>query len=153
MAPTNAAARLIGGDTAHALCKLPLESSTNSRLRLGPKILYKFQHFWDQTVFAWHDEISMQSSTNFYWIGRRMSQAKAIRKDEQDVECFGGLAMGMAGDFLQIPPVSKSTSRNPSLAVVVDDEGNFETTTDNGERTVHKATRIHRAGFQLWRQF
>ena len=114
MAPTNAAARLIGGDTAHALCKLPLESSTNSRLRLGPKILEKFQQFWDPTVFAWHDEISMQSSTNFYWIGRRMSQAKAIRKDEKDIECFGGLAMGMAGVFLQIPPVSKSTSRNPS---------------------------------------
>ena len=152
MAPTNAAARLIGGDTAHAMCKLPLEAGA-ARFHLSHKILEQFQQYWDGSLFTWHDEISMQSSQNLYWIGRRLCQAMAEQTADDDDDAFGGLAVGTAGDFMQIPPVSKTQSQHHSLAVVVDDDGNFETETDKGDVTIKSASRIHRAGFARWRKF
>ncbi len=153
VAPTNAAARLIGGDTAHAVCKLPLEAKDGAPRHLTHKVLEAFQQDWDPTLLLWHDEISMQSTTNFYWMGRRLSQAKALRAPELESGAFGDLAIGVAGDFLQIPPVSKRNGSQHSLATVVDQEGCFETVTDDGKRTAKKATRYHRAGFLLWRRF
>ena len=61
LAPSNAAARLLGGDTLHALCKLPFgKSQLNSKKgRLAKTTLRRHQQKWKNVVAAFLDEISM----------------------------------------------------------------------------------------------
>ena len=61
LAPSNTAARLLGGDTMHALCKLPFGNArlTSKRGRLSSHILQKHRQTWRRAVAAFLDEVSM----------------------------------------------------------------------------------------------
>ena len=112
LAPSNAAARLLGGDTIHALCKLPFG---NARLRskagkLAAHTLRQHRKKWETAIACFLDEISMISADQLLQADVRMRQAK--QKPEQ---MFGALGLNLCGDFLQLPPVDKDGSRK-SLA-------------------------------------
>ena len=118
LAPSNAAARLFGGDTVHALCNLP---SGNARLtckrgRLTKGKLCALQRSWHSTIAAFLYDVSMISAAQFYYCDVRMRQAK------QNVEHqFGGLALNICGDFLSLPPVDKDNSRR-SLTMLYEED-------------------------------
>ena len=78
LAPSNAAARLLGGDTIHALCKLPFG---NARLRskagkLAAHTLRQHRKKWETAIACFLDEISMISADQFLQADVRMRQAK-----------------------------------------------------------------------------
>ena len=60
-APTNTAARLIGGDTVHALFKLPRGALHSKRGQLPRATLKALQKKWATTTVAAIDEISALS--------------------------------------------------------------------------------------------
>ena len=66
---------------------------------------------WKSTIAAFMDEVSMISSEQFHQSDVRMRQA--MMNSEHP---FGGLAVNICGDFLQLPPVDKDGSRR-SLAM------------------------------------
>ena len=105
LAPSNAAARLLGGDTIHSLCKLPFGSkiSLNSKKgRLKKSTLRAHRKKWMQSIAAFIDEISMVPADQFLQCDVRMRQAKM----KPEIR-FGGLAVNLCGDFLQLPPVGR----------------------------------------------
>ncbi|MCP4468649.1 MAG: AAA family ATPase, partial [Halieaceae bacterium] len=119
LAPSNAAARLLGGDTLHALCKLPWGKArlTSKKGRLQKSTLELHRKNWRTAVAAYIDEISMVSSDQFLQCDVRFRQAKM-----QPSHRFGGLALNVCGDFLQLPPVDKDGTRK-GLAVPLNDYG------------------------------
>ena len=119
LAPSNAAARLLGGDTLHALCRLPFGKATlkSKRGRLGKTSLRSHRQQWDSVVQAFLDEVSMIPSDQLLQCDVRMRQAKM-----QEQQRFGGLCTVLCGDFLQLPPVDKHGTRK-SLAKPVDASG------------------------------
>ena len=116
LAPSNAAARLLGGDTIHALCKLPFGHAalSSKKGRLTSDKLQALRRKWSNSVAAFLDEVSMIAADQFLQCDVRMRQAKM----RSDLFC-GGLALNICGDFLQLPPVDKDGSR-PSLAMDLD---------------------------------
>lgn len=64
LAPSNAAARLLGGDTLHSLRKLPFGNArlTSKKGRLGATKLRSHRKLREDTVAAYMDEVSMISS-------------------------------------------------------------------------------------------
>jgi len=122
LAPSNAAARLLGGDTIHAMLKLPFGKATltskKGRLTKGTLSIHKRK--WASSIAAYLDEISMVSADQFLHMDVRMRQATNMKTVP-----FGGLAMNLCGDFLQLPPVDKYGTRK-SLAKPVDDAGFLE---------------------------
>jgi len=65
LAPSNAAARLLGGDTLHSMCNLPFGqkvSLSSKRGHLSKQVLQKHRKTWAPTVAAYIDELSMVSS-------------------------------------------------------------------------------------------
>ena len=113
LAPSNAAARLLGGDTIHSLCKLPFGNAqlTSKKGRLTKGKLCAHRRIWRTTIAAFVDEVSMISADQFHHCDVRMRQAKQNPERQ-----FGGLALNICGDFLQLPPVDKDNSRR-SLAM------------------------------------
>ena len=90
LAPSNAAARLLGGDTLHALCKLPFGKNRlqSKQGRLAKNVLQQFRRKWRSAIAAYMDEISMVSADQFLQCDVRLRQAK------MEVESpFGKLAM------------------------------------------------------------
>ena len=159
LAPSNAAARLLGGDTLHALCKLPF-GNTNLRMkqgRLAKPALRNHQKQWAGAIQAFVDEISMVSADQLLQCDVRLRQAKL-----QPNVRFGNLAMNLCGDFLQLPPVDTHGTRK-SLALPVDAVGNVEVeeeacaaqkdATEIAQQTKRKeqAALEGRQGFELWR--
>ena len=102
LAPSNAAARLLGGDTLHSLCKLPFGGAklSSKKGRLTKATLLRHRQTWERTIAAYLDEVSMVASDQFLQCDIRLRQAKL-----QTHLPFGGLAMNFCGDFLQLPPV------------------------------------------------
>ena len=97
LAPSNAAARLLGGDTLHALCKLPF-GQVNLKMkqgRLAKCALRKHQKQWATAVQAFLDEVSMVSADQFLQCDVRLRQAKL-----KPCAKFSNLAMNICGDFL-----------------------------------------------------
>ena len=152
LAPSNAAARLLGGDTLHALCKLPFGNArlTSKKGRLGSTSLCAHRKTWKNALASYVDEVSMISSDQLLQCDVRMRQAK-MRPDLP----FGGLAMTFCGDFMQLPPVDKDGSRK-SLAMSHDDpeedaEGDGD---DAAARQQRRSKHVEgRQGFTLWRTF
>ncbi len=109
MAPSNAAARLIGGDTMHASCRLPFSNArlTTKKGRLDGASLQKHRRAWAETVACFMDEVSMVAADKFLQCDVRIRQA-AMEFDKR----FGGFGMTICGDFLQLPPVSKDGQRS-----------------------------------------
>ena len=99
MAPSNAAARLLQGDTIHSLCKLPFGAATlmSKTGRLTKERLKGHRKKWSPVIAAYIDEVSMISADQFCQINVRLCQAK-MRAYEED---FGGL--GACEDHQQGP--------------------------------------------------
>ena len=121
MAPSNAAARLLCGDTLHALVKMPFGHArlTSKKGCLTNLALRGLRNTWSGVIAAYVDEISMVSGDQLLVTDVRLRQAKICPEKK-----FGGLAMNLCGDFLQLPPADKSGTRK-SLAVPVDDTGDW----------------------------
>ena len=154
MAPSNAAARILGGDTMHSLCKLPYGKVTLSskRGRLSNAALGRHRKKWRGTLAAYIDELSMVSADQFLQCDVRMRQGK-MRAEVP----FGGLAVNVCGDFLQLPPVSKDGTKK-SLACALDDVGHqivdpedCDVVPDNKGQEAAKAE--SRQGHELWKNY
>ena len=150
LAPSNAAARLLGGDTLHSLCKLPFGDVrlSSKRGRLSKDVLRRLRVKWDSTFVAFLDEVSMVPADAFLHADVRLRQAK-MNADKQ----FGNLAMNVCGDFLQLPPVDKSGTR-PSLAKPMDDLGRIQVDEEGADADTLLKQEAHveaRQGFHLWR--
>ena len=104
------------------MLKLPFGKATltskKGRLTKGTLSIHKRK--WASSIAAYMDEISMVSADQFLHMDVRMRQAKNMKTVP-----FGGLAMNLCGDFLQLPPVDKYGTRK-SLAKPVDDAGFLE---------------------------
>ncbi len=151
LAPSNAAARLLRGDTIHALCKLPFGKAklSSKRGRLTTTTLQTHRKRWASTIAAYLDEVSMISADQFLHCDVRMRQAK-MRPERT----WGGLALNICGDFLQLPPVDTDGSRR-SLARPLDDSGKpvLEDEADAVEPSVDAVNAGHaegRQGRELW---
>jgi hypothetical protein len=153
LAPSNAAARLLGGDTLHALCKLPFgqHTLTSKKGRLQNHKLQNLRKKWNRVIAAYIDEISMVPANQFLQCDTRIRQAKRNCED-----LFGGLCINVCGDHLQLPPVDKDGTRK-SLAKPLDDVGEeveeilAGTEQKKGYKT--EALAEGRQGFELWRRF
>ena len=99
-APTITAARLLGGNTVHALYKLPLGTLHGKRGKLSDAVLKPFRKKWASTRAHVIDEMSMLLPNNFYQLEVR---SRTAMRDA--TKRFGGLATLLGGDFLQLPPV------------------------------------------------
>ena len=64
LAPSNAAARLLQGDTLHSLCNLPFGKAclSSKRGRLSREALQKHRKQWRSVIAAYIDEVSTLSS-------------------------------------------------------------------------------------------
>ena len=145
-APTNVAARLAGGDTAHALYKLPLRCLRGKRGQLSSAMLQVQRRRFRGAKGHSIDEVSMLTPQMNYQIDVRSRAAK-----NRPHERYGGLRTWLIGDFLQLPPV-----RRPSLASSVDELGKLLTDDVDGngsEKTDEYVKAEHRGGYDLWRQF
>ena len=112
-APTNTAARLLGGDTSHALYKLRRGTMLGKRAKLSSRVLRQHRKRFARAVAQAIDEISVLPPNLFFQIDLRSRQGK-----QREHRPFGDLATCACGDFLQLPPVEE-----PSLALPLDDEG------------------------------
>ena len=146
-APTNTAARLLRGDTLHALHKLPVTSLQGKRGKLSHRVLQRHQKRWATTRGHIFDEISGVPPANLYQVDVRTRSAK-----QAPHAVFGGLGTFLAGDFLQLPPVDKA-----SLAAPLDDVGRMqledheEAPDDNTPKKDEFVDFEHQGGCQLWR--
>ena len=127
---SNTAARLLGGDTLHALCKLPRLDLQSRRGKLTGTVLKQHRQRWRDAVAMFLDEISMVAPEQLIQADIRVRQAK-----EQPLHRFGGLGVSLSGDFLQLPPVDTH-----SLAQPVDDLGKWVDTSCHGRAD---ATSLH----------
>jgi hypothetical protein len=153
LAPSNAAARLLGGDTLHALCKLPFgqHTLTSKKGRLQNSKLQNLRKKWNRVIAAYIDEISMVPANQFLQCDTRIRQAK---KNSEDL--FGGICINVCGDHLQLPPVDKDGTRK-SLAKPLDDVGDeveeILAGTEPKKKYKTESLAEGRQGFELWRRF
>jgi hypothetical protein len=112
-APTNTAARLLGGNTLHALYKLPSHGTIIGRsAHMGSRVLKAYRRSWASVKAQAIDEISMVPPEFLYRIHVRSQLAKRCER------FMGDMATILCGDYLQIPPV-----KSRSLAMPVDARG------------------------------
>ena len=104
-APTNTASRLLGGNTLHALHRLPRGSLLDKRARLRAETLTKHRRQWAPVIGHAADEVGMMSPKQLHQVNARTQTAKNCNMT------FGGLWIWLSGDFLQLPPIGQ-----PSLA-------------------------------------
>ena len=162
---SNTAARLIGGDTLHALCKLPRLDLQERGAKLSNPVLKQHRARWRNTAAMFLDEISMVAPAQVCQADVRVRQATG-----QALHFFGGLGVGFSGDFLQLPPVEMH-----SLAETLDDTGRWRAknlvatgsadmasrkqtkqwakrqTCEISDGTVGQATPEARQGIEFWR--
>ena len=150
-APSNSAARLIGGDTIHALCKLPFGQTSirSKKARLSIPVLGHHRRRWQTARACFIDEVSMVKSNELHAVDVRLKQAKNVTKS------FGGLGVTIAGDWLQLPPVDPGET-NTSLAVDVDDSGVVDDKPDHppGKETDTNPSKLADVaqGLLLWKR-
>ena len=124
-APTITAARLLGGNTLHALRKLPRTNLSEKRARMSAATLAKHRKAWIGVVGHAADECGMLSPKLLHQVNDRTQSAK------QCTETFGGLWTWLSGDFLQLPPVGQ-----PSLAQPVPDIDSLHQCVDGSDEHV-----------------
>ena len=105
---SNTASRLLGGDTLHALCKLPRADLQSLRGKLTTPALRTLKRRWRNTAALFVDEISMVAPSQLHQADIRVRQAT-----EQPHYFFGKLAVSFSGDFLQLPPVEMRSLAKP----------------------------------------
>ena len=153
LAPSNAAARILGGDTIHALCKLPFgnKALSSKKGRLTKHTLAAHRRKWTNTIAAYLDEVSMIAADQFLQCDVRLRQGKMSPQQP-----FGGLAMNICGDFLQLPPVDKDGSRR-SLAMPLVESASAVPDVDvphediKAEDVTAAGNAETRQGLELWR--
>lgn len=99
LAPTGTAAAIIGGSTYHSY----LGISDNRKLSLST--MAKLREKVERVKYIFIDEVSMISCLDLY----RISEQLSLLLNNAD-EPFGGVNIIFAGDFAQLPPVSRSVS-------------------------------------------
>ena len=135
-APSNAAARQIGGDTLHALCKFPFGDTSlqTKKGRLTSPALRQLKQKWEHAIQFFLDEISMVPADQFLHCHTRLQQAKT------NLDPYGSLALNVCGDFLQLPPVDPYGSKK-SLAQPIDAVGNLDPTDVADDSVPHPGDR------------
>ena len=103
-APTGMAATNIGGSTIHSTLKF---GYGNDYKRLSDKTRDKVIDAYKNVQFIIIDECSMISSDMLYNISRRMSEIKCCD------DFFGGCAVILLGDFLQLRPIDNNYLFHP----------------------------------------
>ena len=149
-APTITAARKTGGDTVHAMYKLPRGSMLSRAARLSDRVLRAYRRTWSAAISQAIDEISFVPQDMLFQINVRSQEAKR----KPDV-VMGGLATILSGDFLQLPPVD-----GRSLATPLDEKGYLpsgpcdvgEGPAGDDERRKQRVDFECRAGYALWRE-
>lgn len=107
-ASTGVAAFLIKGITLHRFAGVGiLENDKTEMIRRASK--GKSKEYWEYTDTMIIDEVSMISAQFF----DNLSHIGKYIKDSN--EPFGGIRILMFGDFLQLPPVSRTSSRVPRV--------------------------------------
>jgi hypothetical protein len=98
MAPTGAAADLIGGNTYHTSLGISL-----NRSRAAAKGL-RVRRLWSRKTFMIIDEVSMIDLSTLSTINSHCKSARSLDRTSPDL--FGGLPIViLMGDFYQFPPV------------------------------------------------
>ena len=148
---SNTAARLLKGDTIHALCKLPMADFQQRSGRLSAPVLKRHRQRWSTALAVFFDEVSMIAPDQLWQADVRTRQAN-MRPDLR----FGGLCAVLSGDFLQLPPIDRG-----SLARPLDDAGMHVVDQDVPAADVEREARAlgeraqasaeSRQGFELWR--
>lgn len=111
-APTNAAARLQGGDNCDALYKLLRDSLLSEKTgTLSDKVLKSFPREWQNAKAQNMDEVSMLPQNKLHRMDQRARSAKMLFE-----ECFGGMVTNGCVDFYQLRPVG-----SPSIAMRLED--------------------------------
>ena len=136
---SNTAARLLGGDTMHALCKLPPHGLHGKRGQLSTPVLRHHRQKWYSAHAVFIDEVSMVGKGQLHQCDVRIRQAK-----QTPLKHFGGLATVAAGDFMQLPPVKKSSS----IALPMDDEGTMPDTKSDEDASGTDAENVQADGEQ-----
>ena len=101
--PSNTAARILGGDTVHALCKLPPGFLTGKWGHLSDGVLKKHRQRWKHARAFLLDEFSMLALDDYYKADIRIRQEK-----REPMRVLGGLGVSLSGDWLQLPSVDKT---------------------------------------------
>ena len=113
-APTNTAARLLGGNTVDARYKLPRGSLLSTYGgSLSDVVLKNYRREWQGAVAHNIDELSMLAPNKLHQLDQRSCEATM-----QFERFMGGLATNASVDFLQLPPVE-----TPSIAMPLEKEG------------------------------
>ena len=115
---SNTASRLLGGDTMHALCKLPREDMQQRAGRLTSSTLKKHRERWRSASAVFIDEISMVGPEQLHQADIRIQQAT-----QNMHQVFGGLGAVLSGDFLQLPPVDRGSLAKAFTAVTQEPMG------------------------------
>ena len=102
MAPTGAAAALIGGSTYHSVLGLRQQGGSGQGNTIAS--LVQIRSRLQNVEYIFMDEISMLDCHSLYTICAKM--AAALRNDGVP---FGGINMIFAGDFAQLPPPTKAS--------------------------------------------
>ena len=123
---SNTASRLLGGDTLHALCKLPRFDLQRLTGKLSGPVLQRHRERWRTAVGLFVDEISMVAPEQLHQADIRVQQATRNYH-----HAFGGLGTVLSGDFMQLPPVERGSLAKvlSSEATVKDEDGAQENVT------------------------
>ncbi|CAK0794832.1 unnamed protein product, partial [Prorocentrum cordatum] len=150
-APSNSAARLLKGDTLHALCKLPFGNVTvtGKKGRLTRSVLEQHRDRWECALACFIDEVSMVAAAQLFQSEVRLKAAK------NSAQAWGGLGMTLSGDFMQLPPVdptgdSRSLATDPDEVDVLNEKGPDATTKDADKKRSKHVETVQ--GLQLWRR-
>lgn len=147
MAMANTAARLLGGNTIHSTCRLPLKATSGRRVKLGPKPLQKLRDRWTDVRALVVDGISFLSLEILTVIERQAREAKRLPST-----FVGGLHAMLAGDLLQLPPVSTGKNRTHSLSQMPPDDS-CKPGSDGEDKKPQEPTAEHKAGAMIWKAF
>jgi hypothetical protein len=97
-APSGTAAFLIGGATLHGLLLLPRTGQFQPLSEVKKaQLQQKLKHVGLLVI----DEKSMIGQKNFFYISKRLQEAKPGHADQP----FGGMSIVLLGDWKQLPPV------------------------------------------------
>ena len=111
MAPTGAAAALIGGSTYHSMLAInKFQPEGGKGVSTLADIRIRLQH----VRYIFFDEVSMVDCNSLYNISAQMSSA--LKVEDQP---FGGVNIILAGDFAQLPPPAGSALYSQDVDTVI----------------------------------
>ena len=151
VAIANSAARKIGGDTMHAVLKLPMSYLGESKSLLKGETLQQFRKGFDLVKVVFVDESSMVACVQWFQSDLRLKQAK--REFEKP---FGGVGLVGFGDPLQLPPVKRASVCDPKPAGTsrgVKDAAGVEQPKGAKKKPAELKEDEHIGGYDLWRAF